>query len=113
MAKRSGTDYVYQYNLTDHLGSVRFTFNKHPTTGLVQKLQEDDYYAFGLRRVASAGTNKYLYNSKELQEELEQYDYGARFYDPVIGRWNVVDPLAEVNRRWSPYRYAYNNPMIY
>uniref|UniRef100_UPI0029393BA7 RHS repeat domain-containing protein n=1 Tax=Pedobacter nototheniae TaxID=2488994 RepID=UPI0029393BA7 len=113
VARRNGTDYSYEYNLTDHLGNVRATFYKNPNGQLAEVIQRDDYFAFGLRKmgIPNSNVNKYLYNGKELQEELGQYDYGARFYDPVIGRWNVVDPFTEVSKRFSPYSYAVDNPI--
>ncbi|WP_168187460.1 DUF6443 domain-containing protein [Pedobacter sp. G11] len=104
IARNNGSGYIYEYNLSDHLGNVRYSFNQNGT-----KLQTDNYYAFGKRSptFASSSDNKYLYNGKELQEELDgEYDYGARFYDPVIGRWNVPDPLQE-DEYWSAYDDAY------
>jgi len=82
------------------------------------------FYPFGLKHkgynnVVSANANsvarKFGFGGKELQDELglDWYDVSARNYDPAIGRWMNLDPLAEQMRRHSPYNYAFNNPLVF
>lgn len=109
----TGSTYDYEYFLKDHLGNTRITFK--PNGSSLSSLQKVEYYPFGMVAVKTDGEsdNKYLYNGKELQEEidLDWYDYGARFYDPQIGRWHAIDPSAETYLSWTPYNYCANNPM--
>ncbi|WP_177733812.1 DUF6443 domain-containing protein [Flavobacterium inviolabile] len=135
-----GVAFNYVFNYTDHLGNIRLSWAyNHKREGL-QILRESHYYPFGLEHKAynttafvfgkSAAAQpelveenrntapnwyKYKFNGKELQDELglNLYDYGARHYDPALGRWLNIDPLAEQSKRWTPYNYAYNNPVFF
>ncbi|MDX5438734.1 MAG: DUF6443 domain-containing protein, partial [Pontibacter sp.] len=80
-------------------------------------VQENHYDPWGLNLAGierqGSPDHKFQYNSMEKQQELglNWTDYGARMYDPQLGRWHVVDPLADEMRRHSPYNYAFNNPI--
>ena len=99
-----------------------------------------NYYPFGLRHNGynnlQTGTQggKYKYNEgRALKKQpatvfsdgaswrrginsklgLDWYDFGARNYDAALGRWMNLNPLAENSRRWSPYNYVYNSPLMF
>ncbi len=107
--------YIYQYK--DHLGNVRVSYGRD-SAGNIEVMDKNDYYPFGMNHLnpdsesyfGQSSYKNYKYNGKELQE-TGMYDYGARFYMPDIGRWGVVDPLAESHPEMTPFRYSFNNPI--
>jgi len=100
------------YYITDHLGSTRVITDN---SGSV--VERDDYYPFGGKHAnsgyAQLTVNKQKFNGKELQTTGNTgfLDYGARMYDDVIGRWGVVDPMAEKKPWLSAYHFTSNNPI--
>ncbi|MEM7550015.1 MAG: RHS repeat-associated core domain-containing protein [Bacteroidota bacterium] len=95
-----------------HFDDLKITHTSSPV------VQSTDYYPFGLAHGngfsrEDSPQNSFLYNSFELQDELNLgwYDYLARQYDPAIGRFTSVDPAADLMRRFSSYTYAYDNPV--
>jgi len=55
-----------------------------------------------------------LYNAgSELNKTTGLYEMIFRQYDPVLARFTGVDPLAANFSSFSPYHYAYNNPVIF
>jgi RHS repeat-associated protein len=107
-------DGVYYFYLTDYLGNNRVVAN---SSGIV--IQKNHYYPFGMafaeNTTAEQGVQPYKYNGKELDQMhgLNMYDYSARFYEPSIGQFSTVDPLAEKYYGWSLYAYVMNNPLKY
>jgi RHS repeat-associated protein len=80
--------------------------------------QVNDYTPFGVQMknsFAETSDQRYKYNGKELDRMLglDLYDYGARFYDARIARWQTIDPLCEKYYSISPYAYCANNPILF
>ena len=126
----AGFDYVYNY--VDHLGNVRLSYQDANGDGditvssdpnLTEIVEENNYYPFGLEHkgykdnispLGNSTAQKWKFGGKELDESfsgiLSTYDFGARNYDPALGRWMNLDPLAEKYAHFTPYHYVYNNP---
>ena len=102
---------IYHYYLKDYLGNNRITVSL--ADGRIEEVNH--YYPFGglMGDSRNTGLQPYKYIGKELDRThgLDWYDHGARHYDPVTGRWNVMDALAEKYYPWSPYVSCGDDPV--
>ncbi len=107
---------AWHYYVKDHLGSIRVVQGEDGTPE-----QVSHYYPYGNTLGPHNGNDinptlqQYKFNGKELDpvHGLGLYDYGARMYDPLVGRWTSVDPMAEKYYHISPYAMCGGNPFKY
>ncbi|MEM8566961.1 MAG: RHS repeat-associated core domain-containing protein, partial [Bacteroidota bacterium] len=136
-APESGYVVVYLSNESAQLTEVYFddlmvTVNEHPV------IEKQDFYPLGMAHAGgyqrvTAKENRYKFNQGTLEknfmgeegkffrtERITDLDLNVdmtkfRMYDPALGRFWQVDPLADAanQERWTPYHYAFNNPLRY
>ncbi|HEY0771810.1 MAG TPA: RHS repeat-associated core domain-containing protein, partial [Sphingobacteriaceae bacterium] len=112
------------YELNNHLGNVMAVISDTRTlvngTYEADVMSAQDYYSFGSlqpgRHWSLGDGYRYGFNGKENDNEVKgiagsQQDYGMRIYDPRLGRFLSLDPLASVYPAWTPYSFAMNRPI--
>ena len=111
-----------RYELSNHLGNVLTVVTDN--IGMLQDSvwatvsSTTDYYPFGLEmasRTYRDSLYRYGFNGKEKDQQgefgLNHYDYGFRIYNPSLGRFLSVDPLARTYPMLTPYQFASNGPI--
>ena len=82
-------------------------------------VQENHYDPWGLNlagiETAGSPNHKHQYLGQEKQDEfgLNWLDFNFRQYDPQLGRFHQIDPLADAISAITPYQYAFNNPILF
>ncbi|GMT48832.1 MAG: hypothetical protein IEMM0008_0371 [bacterium] len=115
--------YLYYYH-PDHLGSTQYVTDAH---GHIYEHVE--YFPFGetwIEEKHGKGIEpKYLFTSKELDQETGLYYHGARYYDPRTSVWQSADPILDSYLNGKPnggvmnppnlnlFAYTYQNPVKY
>jgi RHS repeat-associated protein len=105
MIAKIDPDTGYYWIYKDQLGSLRLASGVSGNSTMKR-----DYYPFGVDKTAAGDQVAYKFTGKELDNGIGLYYFGARYYDPSIGRWIVPDPAGQ---GFSPYAYCGNRPLYY
>jgi RHS repeat-associated protein len=115
----AGSAYTFEYFIRDHLGNVRVSFDGTGASAIAK--QENSYYPFGMTlpgNTVSSAPNTHLFNGgsdwqNDFANNPDLYETLNRNYDPELGRFISVDPMAEASESMTTYHFAGNNPISF
>ena len=98
----------------DFRGGMSGNAGAHPVEGGVSVAGGSlEIGGMELARPGASQPYRFLGNELYTSNSLGLYDFSARMYDPALGRFLSVDPMAEGYRHLSPYAYCAGNPAVY
>ena len=112
-------NHYYPYGMAYASGRMSGNAEAHPVTGEGGNVIDGDLEIGGgtggmeLARPGASQPYRFLGNELYTSNSLGLYDFSARMYDPTLGRFLSVDPMAEGYRHLSPYAYCAGNPVVY
>jgi RHS repeat-associated protein len=105
-------------------GALEIRIKRNGINGVYEDIYVDDVYLtyedtvysrYNFRYVR--GNYRFGFNGKEMDDEVKDkdgtsYDFGARLYDPRVGRWWSVDKEISKGPELTPYNYSINSPIL-
>ena len=111
-------NHYYPYGMAFAGGGMSGNAGAHPVEGGVSVAGGSleiggETGGMELARPGASQPYRFLGNELYTSNSLGLYDFNARMYDPALGRFLSVDPMAEGYRHLSPYAYCAGNPVVY
>ena len=111
-------NHYYPYGMAFAGGGMSGNAGAHPVEGGVSVAGGSleiggETGGMELARPGASQPYRFLGNELYTSNSLGLYDFSARMYDPALGRFLSVDPMAEGYRHLSPYAYCAGNPVVY
>ena len=110
-------NHYYPYGMAFAGGGMSGNAGAHPVEGGVSVAGGSleiggETGGMELARPGASQPYRFLGNELYTSNSLGLYDFSARMYDPALGRFLSVDPMAETCLNMTPFAYCGNNPII-